>query len=149
MWYYNNKCIGCIDDFPDFEKAVGYVYLITCLSTGRKYIGRKNLYSTRKTKTLKKDLLYTKAGTVNKRSISKRITKESDWQKYWSSSAELKADVKLKGEANFKREVLEVVSSLRMLNYLEVKYQFQYNVLETDSYNDNILGKYFRKHLEG
>jgi hypothetical protein len=37
----------------------------------------------------------------------------------------------------------------KQLTYAELFYQIQYNVLVVDSYNDNILGKFYRKDLQG
>ena len=34
------------------------------------------------------------------------------------------------------------------MTYLELKYQIIYNVLENNSYNNNILGKFYRKDIE-
>ena len=53
-WIYNNEEVTQIDDFPD--NTYGFVYVITHLPTGKKYIGKKILYFTRKVKLGKKDL---------------------------------------------------------------------------------------------
>lgn len=55
---------------------------------------------------------------------------ESKWQDYYSSSSELKADVKKLGKAAFKREILCFCYSKNELNYREAKYQFVCGVLE-------------------
>jgi hypothetical protein len=83
MWTYNKVEVT---EAP--EGAVGYVYCITNLLTGRKYIGKK-LFSFSKTtyKTVK-----LKNGTKKKKKIRSKI--DSDWLDYWSSSEELKTDVK-------------------------------------------------------
>jgi hypothetical protein len=41
-WIYQGKEILTEEDIP-FEKAFGFVYVITQKSTGKKYIGRKIL----------------------------------------------------------------------------------------------------------
>ena len=149
MWYYKNKPISSIEQLPDYQNLMGFVYLITNLETGAVYIGKKNFYSIRKTKLAKRDLVIKKDGTINKgRKNYKHVTKESDWMKYWSSSTELEADVHSLGTGSFKREILELSCSTKYLGYLELKYQFDYNVLNELSYNGNIAGSYYRKDME-
>ena len=41
-WTYINEEVTEIDDFPD--QTYGFVYVITHLPTGKKYIGKKILY---------------------------------------------------------------------------------------------------------
>jgi len=36
----------------------------------------------------------------------------------------------------------------KQLTYFEMYYQMRENVLHVDSYNDNILGKFFRKDFD-
>lgn len=55
-----------VDEPP--EKAVGFVYRITRLDTGRQYIGKK-LLQFRRTKQVK--------------GVKKKMTVESDWKVYW------------------------------------------------------------------
>lgn len=149
MWYYNNQPISSIEQLPDYHNLMGFVYKITNLVTGEIYIGKKNFYSTRKKTLAKKDLVLKKDGTVNKgRKTYKRVTSESDWMKYWSSSDELKADLKIYGQQNFKREILELSCSTKYLTYLELKYQFLFDVLNVPSYNGNIGGTIYRKDME-
>ena len=48
------------------------------------------------------------------------------------------------------RYVLKLCKNKKELTYWETKMLFQYNVLEDDRYiNDNILGKFYRKDLQG
>lgn len=148
MWRYKDRTITALDQLPTPDLLFGFVYVITNLQTGKVYVGRKNLYSTWKTAVAKKNQTLTKQGTVNKNSLFKRVTKESDWLKYWSSCGTLKSDIKLYGETNFEREILVLCTTPRMLSYLEVKYQFSFAVLETDSYNGNILGKYYNRDVQ-
>ena len=113
----------------------GFVYRITNIQTGKKYIGRKYFYSKRKP-----------------RGGKRRVTSESDWKKYYGSSNELSADRKLLGNAAFKREILSLHTRLGDVNFEETKQLFLHNVLtETLDgktplyYNSNILGRYMRK----
>ena len=61
----------------DIDGFFGYVYCITNLITGRKYIGRKYFIQRRKPR-----------GGV------RRVSSESNWKKYYGSSPELTEDVK-------------------------------------------------------
>ena len=63
------------------------------------------------------------------------------------SSKELLADIKESGEDVYMRDILHFCYSKKQLTYYEINYQMKYNVLEVDSYNDNILGKFYRKDL--
>ena len=47
----------------------------------------------------------------------------------------------------FKREILKLCFSKKQLTYYEIAYQCKYDVLETNSYNDNIMSRIFRKDL--
>jgi len=57
------------------------------------------------------------------------------------------ADIKEIGEDIYERNILHFCFSKKQLTYYEINYQIKYNVLEVDSYNDNILGKFYRKDL--
>ena len=76
-WTYQNQEVTSISDFPD--DTYGFVYSITHLPTGKKYIGKKILYFTRKVKLTKKDLLEYE-GVVGRRPSYKLAIKESDWK---------------------------------------------------------------------
>ena len=130
-WTYQGSTFTS-DDINDF---FGYVYCITNLQSGKKYIGRK--YFTQRRKP---------------RGGKRRVTSESDWKKYYGSSPELKADVKDFGKLNFKREIISLHKTLGKVNYEETRQLFLNNVL-TESldngtpayYNSNILGRYMKK----
>lgn len=110
MWYYNNEPVEEID-----PKYLAFVYLITCITNGKKYIGLKTTKS-KKTKQVK--------------GKKKRFTVESDWRDYWSSSVELKNDIELLGKDSFKREILYFCLNKGTANYLEAREQFDKRVLE-------------------
>lgn len=132
MWLYNGKEIG--DD--DIKGYVAFVYLITNLQNGKKYYGKKLLTKTR-TKAVK--------GKIRK----KKIVTESDWRDYYGSNDTLKRDVAELGPENFKREILDLCRTRGTANYLEAKYQFQNNVLESDKfYNDQIRVRVHRSHIK-
>jgi hypothetical protein len=122
QWTYQGKPV---DNIPD--EYEGFVYLITNLTNGRKYIGKKLA----KFKTSKPPL----KGKKNRR----RGYKESDWQDYWGSSDKLQADVEALGMENFTREILYFCTSRAEMSYLEAKEQFDRRVLETEEYYNGII----------
>ena len=122
QWTYEGQTIDTIPD--EYE---GFVYLITNLTTGQKYIGKKLA----KFKTTKPPL----KGKKNKR----RSKVESDWRDYWGSSDNLLADVAELGPDKFKREILYLCPSRGIMSYLEAKEQFDRRVLETDEYYNGII----------
>ena len=117
MWLYNNKSIK---ELP--EDCVGFVYLITNITTGRMYVGKKLARFKRSRPPLK--------GKKNKR----RHTVESDWQDYYGSSDLLTEDVDKLGKEKFTREILHLCKSKGECNYIEAKEQFARGVLESDDY---------------
>lgn len=121
-WMYKDKIV---EQLP--SDCEGFVYLITNLTNDRKYVGKK-LAKFKKTKPPLK-------GRKNKR----REKVESDWQDYWGSSDNLKADVEKLGEHNFKREILYFCSSRGLMSYMEAKEQFDRRVLESDEYYNGII----------
>ena len=130
-WLYEGKPFTS-DDIGEF---FGFVYRITNLQSGKRYIGRKYFQQKRKP-----------------RGGKRRVTSESDWKKYYGSSDELSADRKLLGNSAFKREILSLHTRLGDVNYEETKQLFLNNVLqesldngEPAYYNSNILGRYMRK----
>ena len=123
-WTYQGKQI---DELPDGCEA--FVYLITNLTNGMMYVGKKLA----KFKVTRPPL----KGKKNKR----RSTKESDWKDYWGSSDRLNADVERLGAENFTREILHICPSRGIASYLEAREQFERRVLETDDYYIFILYK--------
>ena len=130
-WIYQGSAFTS-DDIGDF---FGYVYRITNLKSGKKYIGRK--YFTQRRKP---------------RGGKRRVSSESDWKKYYGSSEELKQDIKKYGRNIFKREIISLHRTLGKVNYEETKQLFLNNVLmealddgTPAYYNSNILGRYMKK----
>lgn len=120
MWYHKTQIVDSID--PQYK---AFVYLITNLISGKQYIGLKQFYCT-KYKVIK--------------GKKKRINVESDWKDYWSSSDQLKSDVKLLGEENFRREILHFCKMKSHANYLEMREQIDRRVLENpDLYYNRII----------
>lgn len=105
----------------------GFIYKITCLPTGKKYIGKKQCKSVLKRKPLK--------GKKNKR----HEIIETDWKTYTSSSRELNEDIIKYGKENFKFEILELCDSKFALAYREAKIQFDEEVLLRNDYYNGII----------
>lgn len=113
----------------------GFVYIITNLKTGKKYIGKKFFYSS-KTKQVK--------------GKKKRFKVSSDWQTYYGSNEELKKDVIIYGKEFFERRILHLCQSKGAAGYLEAKEQFTNGVLEGDDYyNTWIMVRVRKSHLKG
>jgi hypothetical protein len=101
-WIYQGKEVD--EAVPEM---LGFVYRITHKETGRFYIGRKNVISNTTKPPLK--------GEIKKR----KITKESDWKFYWSSSDEIKQMIRDGGNEQFIREILYWCENITVLQYLE------------------------------
>ena len=137
------KEYSLLEDFGE-ETPFGFIYRIDNLENDKFYIGKKQLISVTNKKLGKKELL--ELPTQRGRKISRKtITKEADWQNYWGSNKPLLADLKELGKDKFTREILHICKTKKELTYWEVYYQMQNHVLTSNSYNDSILGRYFRK----
>jgi hypothetical protein len=146
-WLYQGEEVNSIEDFP--PSTFGFTYRITHIPSGKAYIGKKVLKFTRKAKLTKKDLaLY--EGTKGRKPSFKQVVKESDWKSYWGSNKHLLELLKSEPKENFKREILTLAPSKKLLTYEETKTLFIYQVLEKpdEFFNDNILGKFFTKDLD-
>ena len=130
-WYYKNKEYNQTPE--DFQ---GFVYCITELDTGKKYIGKKNFWRP-------KTLPITK---TRKRRSRTRV--ESDWKTYYGSSKEVQLLVEEKGCDNYYREIIKLCKTKGEMSYYEAKEQFARDVLlNNDYYNEFIGCKIHSKHL--
>lgn len=136
MWTYKNTT-----EFDVPNGAIGYIYRIINKLDNRIYIGRKMLTSTRKKVLSKKEKLLPE----NSRKKFKRETKETNWQNYWGSCAELTEDIKKLGQENFTREILAFLNTKTDVSYYETWYQIKYDVLFEPSYNRHIANTKFFK----
>lgn len=139
MWIYNNETVEILPD-----DCIGFVYLITNKTNGRKYIGKKLAkFSRTATKTV-----VLKNGTKKKKKIRSKV--DSDWQEYYGSSIELNKDVEILGKENFLREILFFCKTKAECSYIEAREQFTRKVLETDEYyNNNIMCRIHGSHIKG
>ena len=147
MWTYKNEVMENLSSFP--KGTLGFTYRITHIPSGKAYIGKKVLQFTRKAKLTKKDLeVY--EGQSGRKPTYKQVVKESDWKTYWGSNKELLELLKTEPKENFKREILTCSPSKKLLTYEETKALFLYQVLEKpeEYFNDNILGKFYRKDFD-
>ena len=134
-WLYNGKPFES-DDIQDY---FGFVYLIECPATNRRYVGRKYFWSFRTPK-----------------GKSRKVKSESDWKKYYGSCPELKEDVDKYGRESFSRTIISLHKTKGKTNFEETRQLFKNNVL-TESldngtpafYNSNVLSRYFRKDYYG
>jgi hypothetical protein len=131
MWLFEGQ------EFQESDIAdnIGYVYMITNLTDGRRYIGKKLFY-------------FSKTRQVKGR--KKRTKVLSDWPTYWSSSPELQADVARLGAANFRRDILYLCKTKGTLSYIEAREQFSFRVLEQPEawYNGIIQCRIHRSHVK-
>lgn len=146
MWLYKNKVIEKIEDFGE-NTPFGFIYKIENIDTGKFYIGKKQLISVTNVKMGKKELAEQPVQRGRK-VTKKQVIKESNWKEYWGSNKFLLDDIKQLGEDKFKREILVICPIKKLLTYWELAFQCKYDVLQSNSYNDNIEGRYFRKDFE-
>jgi hypothetical protein len=111
-WTYNGEIL-----IEPPEGSTGFIYIITNVTNNRQYIGQKVFTRKITRKPLK--------GKTQKR----HSRGESDWQTYFGSSEELKADVVKLGEDKFTKEIIMLCESKALMNYFETKFQMDLNVL--------------------
>jgi hypothetical protein len=92
---------------PNPKKYFGFIYEITCLENGRKYIGKKQYWVYKKRKQFK----------------------ENNWHDYTGSSKELNEDIKRYGKGRFEFKILKNVVTRGGLTYTEAHLQHKRDVL--------------------
>ena len=122
----------------DYEEFQGFVYIITNTLTGRRYIGKKNMFYIQKRKPLK----------GKKRRRHRKA--EYPWREYYGSCATLTEDVERCGTENFKREFLCFCHSKWQLAFIEGKFQTYCEVLSSDKWYNGLIsfkcnGYYMKK----
>ena len=150
QWIHKGLSVYSIDNMP--ENTYGFIYEVTHIPTGKKYLGKKVLYFERNKRLGKRELEALREerkakGIGGRLPLKKKVIAESDWKNYYGSQKEILELVKEGNERDFKREILQYVPDKKQLTYYECKYLFINEVLETrNNYiNDNILGKFYRK----
>jgi hypothetical protein len=115
------------------DDLVGFVYIISDRHAGKRYVGKKTLW-TKKVRSIKKK--------------KKKFKVPSDWEKYWGSNKDLLLSVEKNDPSLFSREILHLCQSKGACNYLEAREQFERDVLLDDAfYNEWIACKVHRGHL--
>ena len=138
QWIYKNEPV---EQLP--EDCVGFVYEITNLLSGKRYIGKKLAKFAKTTyKTVK-----LKNGTKKRKKIRNKI--DSDWQTYYGSNDQLNKDVAALGQDNFTREILYYCYSKAECSYIEAREQFTRKVLESEEYyNGHIQVRVHGSHIK-
>ena len=133
MWILDGKEFK-IEDRGD---AIGFVYELRDTENDKRYIGKKNLFSTRRLPPLK--------GQKRKR----KVVKESDWKIYYGSSKNVQFLIEKNGQKRFERKILRLCESKGEMSYWEMLYQMTNHVLlkPDEYYNSFIGGKIHRKHV--
>ena len=127
-WVHEGKKI---EEIP--EGVVGFVYKITNKSTGKMYVGRKNVKRRVKTK------VKTKNKNAKNATKSKVAIKSSDWASYIGSNKTLITEITSYGKDEFTFEILGFLFTQGQLNYVEENIQHFLNVtLSENYYNDSI-----------
>ena len=143
MWLYQNKEVLSLEDLP--QNTYGFIYISIHQPTGKSYIGKKSLFHNVKKKLTKKQLV--EQTGRGRKPTTEIVQKESDWKTYYGSAKPILDLIKEGKQEEFTREILQLVSNKKLLTYYECKYLFMLGVIEKQDgyFNDNILGKFFRK----
>jgi hypothetical protein len=143
MWLYQNKEVLSLEDLP--QDTYGFIYIVTHSPSGKSYIGKKSLFHNVKKKLTKKQLA--EQTGRGRKSTTEVIQKESDWKTYYGSAKPILDLIKEGKQEEFTCEILQLVPNKKLLTYYECKYLFMLGVIEQQDgyFNDNILGKFFRK----
>ncbi len=135
MWYYEDKVYDPSEE--ELKEWIGFVYIITDLSTNKKYIGKKLFWS-------KKTLPPLKGKKRKRRSLI-----ISDWQKYYGSSETVKELLKEHGTENFRREILHFCETRGQLGYMELYEQIsRHALLRDDYYNGIVQARIHHSHIK-
>ena len=128
QWHLNGSPIT---EIP--ENVVGFVYCITNLKTGKKYIGKKNFFRM-------------KSRSINKQAYKERV--QSDFIEYYGSNDQLNVDVVVNGPEHFRRDIIVMCTSISMMSYWETKYIFMMDAIISDRfYNEWVTCKITCKHV--
>ena len=143
-WYDYNTTGDVIDKIPKECRGntnSGFIYLLT-FSNGMQYIGKKNFY--RRHTAAKLVSGNERAGHISwsKDRKKEHFYTESDWRNYLGSGKNYKkSDI-------VERCIIRTCQTRKQLCYYEAYELFTRKVLlDKTYYNDNILGKFYRRDL--
>ena len=128
-WTYKEQ-----SEFEIPEGAFGFVYQITNLQNGMKYIGRKYLTAskiTSKRVSLKSGVKVTK---------KKKSRVESDWRGYTGACKPLNESISKLGKEKFQFSILAFGFTKGQVNFLEEFCQMRAGVMFDDSYYNDSIG---------
>ena len=140
-WQLKGREVRHLKDFPD--GAFGFIYILH-FSNGKKYVGRKQLYSLTKRNFGKKELALI---TDKRKKTYETVKKEAKWQSYEGSQKDIKELLK-SGVSIDKKEIVKICFTPKQMTYYETQALFCDGVIESEEYyNDNNLGKFYRRDL--
>lgn len=114
--------------------AVGYIYRITRLDTGRQYLGKKLLQFSR---------------TKQVKGVKKKMLVEQDWKTYYGSNQELQDEVAALGADKFKRDIIKFCFQKQECNYEETRYIMEERAMFSDAYyNAWVSFRVTKKHVQ-
>lgn len=126
---YGHWDTSLVSEF-DTTEYFGFVYLVTNVLSGKKYVGKKSLWSTLTKKVNRVD------GNGKKNT---KVTKESDWRTYTTSSKEVNAE--LAAGVAFTFQILSLHKNKGALAYAEIECMVLRDVLRAKF--DNGLREYY------
>lgn len=128
MWIFEGT------EVEEIAPYLGFVYQITNIETGRKYIGKKLAFFS-KTKQVK--------------GKKKKYKVDSDWRDYYGSNDELLKDVEKYGKDKFERVILRFCHTKGEMSYFESKLIFETDaILREDYYNQWCMVRVRASHLK-
>jgi hypothetical protein len=133
-WIHLGREFNVLPSEWDHKIMMGFVYCITNTQNGKKYIGKKQFWSS-KSKQIK--------------GKKKKFKAESDWKTYCGSSEAVQKDLAKYGEAAFDREILYLCKTKSEESYWETYEIFSRHVLLKPEryYNEWVSCKIRRSHL--
>jgi hypothetical protein len=116
---------------PKPSEFFGFIYRVTNMLDGRRYIGKKQYHRPNPKRSRKKPI----ADTTGKWNPDHWLA--SDWATYTGSCKELNADIKEHGMHNFTFEIIAQCACRGDLSYTEVEMLVKLNTLTLRDEDDN------------
>ena len=128
----------------DISKYLGFVYLITELDTGLKYIGKKNYWKIVKLPALKGRTKKEKARRAKLKGNKRHVCKETDWKTYNSSHSKkgvlVLSDKINANPSNYQKKIIFNCNSKMDLSIMETKFQIdEYLAGNWDQYFNQVI----------